>query len=195
MLTNISILALKQSEIYPHLPTLAKLRCDLRDPSFEKKRTLNEEKEYLHSCAQSPSSLFVLVLDGPTLVGAALGIALKEVQLTDLPIFSDYFYMERPQLCPHYEGIGLAHHFFDLMEKHAATQGSYNYLCFCEEKELSVDKTLNNHAFWHKRGYIKKELLKAPNDQTDNRGEIINLWVYKLPQKLELEPDELFEYN
>ncbi len=158
MLTNISVITLKGSEIEGRIPALSKLKAASGEIS-------SKVQEELRKYAHENGAFFVLIQDGLTLIGYAMGRA-----SSDIP---GSFYMEENFLLSGYEGLGLFHHFFDEMEKHAT--GTYSSICF---KENSGKDEGYNHAFWHKRGYIKKSAS--------------SLWIQKLGAPLEA---ELVEFN
>jgi len=158
---------------------LAKLRIAVfRDFPYLYEGSLNYEKEYLKTYANSERAFLFAVYDDEKMVGATtcipLGDETEEVQAPFKDAGSDVesiFYFGESILLPQYRGLGLGHRFFDEREKHAAGFGTYKTTCFCSVERINhpaqpADYRPNN-AFWIKRGYHKVPELKATMEWPD----------------------------
>lgn len=71
----ITMVRLAGDQINPYLDDLARLRIEVfRSFPYLYDGDMAYERRYLDTYARSPDSLFVLALDGETVVGAATGI-------------------------------------------------------------------------------------------------------------------------
>jgi GNAT superfamily N-acetyltransferase len=156
----------------PYLDDVARLRIAVfRAYPYLYTGDVEYERRYLSAYAKSSRSVFVLALDGETVVGASSGIPLEDdvesfhepFLARDLPL-ADVFYFGESVLLPAYRGRGLGHRFFDEREAHARRLGSFLWTAFC-----AVDRDLDdnrrpldyrpNDAFWLKRGYQRQEAM------------------------------------
>ncbi|MBL7803184.1 MAG: GNAT family N-acetyltransferase [Saprospiraceae bacterium] len=153
---------------------LAALRIAVfRDFPYLYEGTVDYEKEYLKTYADSPRSFLFAVYDGDRMVGATTCIPLSDetpdVQRPFLDAgysLDQVFYFGESILLPEYRGLGLGHRFFDEREAHAAQFGGYVWTCFCavvrpDDHPLRPDGYRPLDAFWESRGYIKEPRLQS----------------------------------
>lgn len=151
--------------VAPYLSDLARLRTSVfRDYPYLYEGSAGAESEYLAAYARSPRSVFVLALDGDTVVGASTGIPLLDDQMAfQLPFrekglaLDEVFYFGESVLLHAYRGQGLGHRFFDGREAHARALG-FRLAAFCAVERALDDPRRPadyrpNDAFWRKRGY------------------------------------------
>src|SRR5690606_32866622 len=101
--------------ITPWLDALASLRIRVfRDFPYLYDGDMAYEKKYLSTCASSPRSLFVLALDGDTVIGCATGIPMSdETEEFQAPFLAagydpaSIFYFGESVLLSDYRGRGL----------------------------------------------------------------------------------------
>lgn len=158
--------------VAPYLADLARLRTTVfRDYPYLYEGSADYESEYLTAYARSPRSVFVLAIDGDTVVGASTGIPL----LDDQPAFQapfrekafrleQVFYFGESVLLRDYRGLGLGHRFFDEREAHARRLGGFALTAFCAVERADDDPRKPadyrpNDAFWIKRGYHRQDDL------------------------------------
>lgn len=129
---------------------------------------LGYEERYLDTYAQSADSLWVLALDGDTVVGASTGLPLAdEDEAFQLPFIERgidpqrVFYFGESVLLPAYRGQGLGHGFFDAREAHARALARFDWTAFAAVDRGADDPRRplahrDNDAFWSKRGYVRQ---------------------------------------
>jgi len=140
--------------------------------------SMDYERDYMTSLANSASAIMVGAFDGRRLVGAATGSPLTDHAadfadaLAGHPVdLADVFYCAESVLLPAYRGQGLGHRFFDAREDHARALG-LGHSSFC-----SVIRPADHparpadyrplDAFWRKRGYQPVPGAVAHFDWTD----------------------------
>lgn len=133
----------------------------------------SREVERLRPGVECWRSVAVLVFDGSTLVGAAMGLPLAAAPMGVQEPFAAaeidvrrVFLLGESVLLPAYRGRGLGHRFFDERESHARILGGFELTAFC-----TVDRTADDprrppfgrshESFWRKRGYRPREDLKV----------------------------------
>ncbi|MFC5412990.1 GNAT family N-acetyltransferase [Larkinella bovis] len=159
---------------------LAALRIAVfRDYPYLYEGSMEYEKAYLKTYAQSERSFLFAVYDGPKMVGATTCIPLDDETADIRQPFEQagfdtdtVFYFGESILLPHYRGMGLGHRFFDEREAHARRFGTYKTACFCsvERGESHPAKPSDyrpNDAFWIKRGYTKEPSLRSTMEWPD----------------------------
>ncbi len=159
---------------------LARLRIRVfRDYPYLYEGSVDYERGYLATYANSPEALLFAVYDGREMVGATTCIPLadetdevKEPFIQNGFNISEIFYFGESILLKPYRGLGLGHKFFDVRESHAAGSGNYKITCFCsvsrpDNHQAKPDDYRPNDAFWLKRGYTPHSGLKSYFDWTD----------------------------
>lgn len=150
----------------PYIDDLARLRITVfRAFPYLYEGTVDYERDYLATYARSAESLFVLALDGETVVGASTGIPMSEETEAFKAPFLDggwnpgrIFYFGESVLLPAYRGQGIGVRFFEEREAHARRLGRFDHCCFCAV-ERPADHPLRPagyeplDAFWNRRGY------------------------------------------
>ncbi len=178
---------------------LARLRISVfRDFPYLYEGTVDYEKAYLQTYANSPRSFLFAVYDEGRMVGATTCIPLSdETEEVREPFvnagynLSKIFYFGESLLLPAYRGIGLGHRFFDEREAHAASFGEYEYTCFCavvrpDDHPLRPPNYQPLDAFWTKRGYRKEPRLQSLFDWPDlgepaSTSKPMVYWLRRLP--------------
>lgn len=185
------------ADIAPYLDDVARLRIAV----FAHWPYLYEgdaayERDYLAAYARSPRSVFALALDGDTVVGASTGLPLLDdteafsAPLAAAGIAADkVFYFGESVLLPAWRGRGIGHAFFDAREAHARALGGFETTAFCAVDRDARDPRRpaahrDNDAFWHKRGYTRREGLAVtlPWKEPD-RGDVshtLTFWTRPL---------------
>jgi GNAT superfamily N-acetyltransferase len=168
------------AEIAAVFEPLAKLRIAVfRAWPYLYEGSLDYEKTYLQTYANSPRSLLFTAWDGDEMIGATTCIPLSDetsdVQEPFLKAGMDtasIFYFGESILLAQYRGHGLGHRFFDEREAHARSFGSYRFTCFCgvvrpaDHPERPADfRPLDE--FWRKRGYLPQPTLQSQFEWLD----------------------------
>lgn len=168
------ILVRQGREITPFIDDLARLRIAVfRAFPYLYEGTTEYERTYVATYAASPDSVFVLALDGETVVGASTGLPMEdETDAFKAPFVSGgwnperIFYFGESVLMPDYRGQGLGVRFFEEREAHARRLGRFDACCFCAV-ERPADHPLRPadyqplDAFWAKRGYVHRPELRT----------------------------------
>lgn len=158
----------------PFLANLAKLRITVfREWPYLYAGNEAYERAYLDAYARSPDSLFVLAMDGESIVGASSGLPLiDDAEAFRAPVeaagfdVGRVFYFGESVLLPAWRGRGLGHAFFDAREAHAASLGRFDWTAFCAVDRDDGDPRKpagyrGNEALWTKRGYIRRDALRC----------------------------------
>lgn len=169
---SIRVITCTGSGITPYLDDVARLRIAVfRAYPYLYIGDVAYERTYLSAYARSSRSVFVLALDGDTVVGASSGIPLEDdVESFHQPFLAselalaDVFYFGESVLLPAYRGRGIGHEFFDEREAHARKLGSFQWTAFCAvDRDPDDDRRPNdyrpNDVFWLKRGYQRQEAM------------------------------------
>jgi hypothetical protein len=166
--SNIKISVFKGSAIKPYLTSIARMRVEIfNDYPHLRKNELDYEINRLREYTETPDSIAVIVFDGSTPVGAALGIPL-ELEMPDLqrPLLerglnlNEYYYFGKSIILNPYRGRGIGHHLFELREQHALNLKRFKYTCFWdvvrpENHPLKPSSYMSLVDFWRKLGYVK----------------------------------------
>lgn len=127
--------------------------------------TVEYERDYLQTYANSPRAFLLAAYDGPKMVGATTCIPLTdETPDVQAPFvkagfaLDEVFYFGESILLPEYRGLGVGHRFFDEREAHASSFGTFSYTCFCavvrpDDHPLRPADYRPLDTFWYKRGY------------------------------------------
>lgn len=165
---------LNGNAIHPHLDDLARLRTEVfRAFPYLYEGSAEYEARYLATYSRSPDSVFVLALDGETVVGAATGMPMAdETDEVKAPFEragwqpATIFYYGESVLLPGYRGRGIGVRFFEERERHARSLGRFGTAAFC-----AVDRPADHPArpadyvpldeFWKRRGFRQEPELKT----------------------------------
>ena len=180
MQPNLTFITKRGPEIAAVFEDLGKLRIAVfRDFPYLYEGTLEHEKEYLQTYADSSHAFLFAVYDGLTMVGATTCIPLvDETDDVRLPFeqagfdLNSIFYFGESILLPFYRGLGLGHRFFDEREAHARSFGTFTTTCFCaverdEDHPAQPQIYRPNDTFWTKRGYQKQPTLQSTFEWLD----------------------------
>ncbi|MEQ1750774.1 MAG: GNAT family N-acetyltransferase [Prosthecobacter sp.] len=161
------MLHLHGPDLEPCLDALGSLRLQVfREYPYLYEGTLDDERQYLRSYAESPSSLVILAMDGDTAVGATTCLRMSEAESPFRVCFekaghdpSLICYFGESILLPAYRGRGIGKQFFEHRENHARKL-RLQTSAFC-----AVDRPLDHPArpagyrpldsFWQAQGYEK----------------------------------------
>jgi len=191
------IAVVRSADITPYLDDVARLRIEVfAHWPYVYAGDAAYERDYLAAYARSPRSVFVLAFEGDAVVGASTGLPL----LDDAEAFSaplagagldaaKVFYFGESVLLPAWRGRGIGHAFFDAREAHARALGGFDTTAFCAVDRAADDPRRpaghhDNDAFWHKRGYTRREGLAVRLPWKEpGRGEIghsLTFWTRPL---------------
>jgi len=159
--------------VTPYIADLAGLRTIVfRAFPYLYEGSEDYEAAYLSTYAQSPESLFVLALDGGTIVGASTGVPMTDASDVFKAPFvvagidpETVFYFGESVLLSSYRGRGLGVRFFEEREAYARRLGRFDWCAFC-----AVERPSNHplrpadyvplNDFWNKRGYAHRADLR-----------------------------------
>ena len=176
---------------------LARLRIAVfRDFPYLYDGDSDYEREYMETYARSDGSVFVLVFDGNTIVGASTGTPMSvetdEVKGPFLAAGYDparFFYFGESVLLPAYRGHGVGLRFFEEREAQARRLG-LAYCAFCAvERPLDHPRRPPDYqpldAFWHKRGYTHHPELRTTFnwrdlDEPKESPKPLSFWIRKI---------------
>jgi GNAT superfamily N-acetyltransferase len=171
------------ADVQPYLAAVAALRIAVfREWPYLYDGDRDYETGYLATYARSPESLFVLAIDGGTVVGASTGVPLSDetaafrspFEERGIPVGS-VFYFGESVLLPSYRGVGIGHRFFDERERYARELGRFGMTAFCAVERSADDARhppayRGNAAFWHKRGYRRHDDMECRLDWKEIDG-------------------------
>ena len=169
---SVRIVACVGEAIASHVDDLARLRIEVfRDYPYLYEGDAAYERTYLQAYAASPRSVFVLAVDGETVVGVATGIPLvDDGEAFQRPFVErgfppeQVFYLGESVLQKAYRGQGIGHRFFEEREAHARRLGGFAMTAFCAVERAAGDPRRPvdhrpNDAFWRKRGYERQDAM------------------------------------
>jgi len=166
-------LPLHSHDILSWTDTIGALRLQVfREYPYLYEGTPEEERHYLATYAQAPSSLIVLAMDGDQAVGATTCVRMNEGDPSFRACFeragletSAICYLGESVLLPAYRGSGIGKIFFQHRENHARELGC-SMTAFC-----AVDRPADHpqrpagyrplDSFWQAQGYEKRPDLQA----------------------------------
>ena len=184
-------------DIGPWLADVARLRVAVfRDWPYLYAGDFDYERDYLAAYAASPRSVFVLAMDGERVVGASTGLPLlDDAEAFRQPFLAsdidpgEVFYFGESVLLPDHRGRGIGHAFFDHREAHARALGGFRWTAFCAVDRDPGDPRRpasyrGNDAFWHKRGYRRRDGMSMwlDWDEIDHGGipHALTFWLRPL---------------
>ena len=161
------------AELEPHLDALGALRISVfREYPYLYEGTLDYEREYLRTYANSARSLVVLAFEGESVVGATTCLPMSDEGPEFQKAFIDGGYSIN-QICyfgesiilPAFRGRGLGKEFFARRESHAQRHG-FGLTTFC-----AVDRPAGHPLrpgdyrplddFWTRQGYTRHPEFQA----------------------------------
>ena len=176
----IQIRRLNGPDILPFVDDLARLRIQVfREFPYLYDGTLDYERQYIATYADSPRSLFVLALEGARVVGVSTGVPMRDEHEAFRRPFLEHgrnpervFYFGESVLLPAYRGQGLGGRFFDEREGYAAALGGFDCDAFCavERPDDHPRRPAGYrplHDFWARRGYRHHPELRTTFDWKD----------------------------
>lgn len=185
-------------DIQPYIPAVAKLRIEIfRYFPYLYDGNMAYEEKYLHTYAQAPECVFVLVFNDKEIVGAstALPLCYETIEVQQPFIDAHYkidevFYFGESILQPAYRGQGIGRQFFVERENYAKKLGHFRYTSFCAV-ERSIDHPRRPidyvplDEFWHHRGYQKHPELQTQFswkeiDETEESSKKMVFWLKEL---------------
>ncbi len=173
---------------------LAQLRIAVfRDFPYLYEGSVDYEKTYLNTYAESERAMLFAVFDGDLMVGGTTCLPLRdetaEVQAPFMRAGYDVdtvFYFGESLLLPEYRGQGLGHRFFDEREAHVRSFGTYLTMTFCAVQR-PTDHPLRPadyrplDAFWQQRGYTPDPALQTTFSwpdlgETEDSAKVMQFW-------------------
>lgn len=159
--------------------------------------TMEYERKYLRSYAETEGSLIVGAFDGARLVGASTGLPMAAEPEDVRGAFerrgedvNRIFYFGESVLLPAYRGQGTGSLFFEEREAHARSLGGFEWSCFCavirpddHPRRPSGYQPLD--AFWHRRGYAKVpgftvDFTWQDLDEESQTPKAMSVWMHRL---------------
>lgn len=147
---------------------LARLRIAVfREYPYLYEGSVEYERRYLASYADSAGGVVAAAFDGDRMVGAATALPLVDAEDAFAEPFraagidpARVFYLAESVLLPEYRGRGAGHAFFDAREARARDLG-YGVTAFCavvrpDDHPLRPAGYRPHDAFWKKRGYTPR---------------------------------------
>lgn len=195
---HMHIRLLHGADIVPHIDDLARLRLSVfREFPYLYDGTLDYETRYLTTYAASLESLFVLVLDGERVVGAATGLPMVDETAEFQRPFVEQgwdtqriFYFGESVLLPAYRGRGFGVRFFNEREHYARQFGRFSHCAFCAvERPVDHPRRPANYQplneFWGRRGYrhhprLRTEYRWRDLDEPMESAKPMSFWLKEL---------------
>lgn len=173
MSMTVEIKSLSGIDAAPHFDDLARLRIEVfRAFPYLYDGSLEYERKYLVTYANTDGAVFVLALDDGKVVGMSTGMPMaaetEEVKAPFVKAGYDpnrIFYFGESVLLPGYRGHGIGVRFFEEREAHAKRLG-FDRCTFCaverpaDHPRRPADYVPLN-AFWEKRGYSHHPELRT----------------------------------
>ena len=187
------------TQVVTYLDDLARLRIGVfREFPYLYDGTLEHERDYLSTYAQSEGAVVVLALEDGAVVGMSTGIPMAsetdEVKAPFLAAGYDparIFYFGESVLMPAFRGRGAGVRFFEEREAHARRLG-FDLCTFCavdrptDHPRRPVDYVPLN-SFWANRGYRHHPELATTFtwqdlDEPAKSPKTLSFWMRKLDQ-------------
>lgn len=169
----LKFLSLGNADILSNLDLIGSLRLRVfREYPYLYEGTADEERQYLNTYVQAPSSLVVLAMSGEDIVGATTCVRMSEAdgsfrscfEKSNIPVQS-ICYLGESVLLPAYRGRGIGKVFFQMRLEHARRIGTET-AAFC-----AVDRPHDHplrpadyrplDGFWESLGFQKHPELQA----------------------------------
>jgi GNAT superfamily N-acetyltransferase len=157
-----------------HLDALAALRIEVfRDFPYLYEGSLDYEREYLRTYADSYGAVVVLALAGGEVVGASTAVPLvHETEAVMQPFIAQgfdvasIFYFGESVLRRPYRGQGIGVGFFAEREAHARAFGRFDHTAFCAvvrpaDHPMRPAGYQPLDAFWTRRGYVRRPEMRC----------------------------------
>lgn len=185
-------------DVVTHLDALAHLRITVfREFPYLYEGTLEHEREYLSTYAQSEGAVVVLALDGGEVAGMSTGIPMvaetPEVQAPFLAAGYDparIFYFGESVLLPAWRGQGAGVRFFEEREAHAKRSGGFDWCTFCAvERPASHPRRPPGYTpldrFWDRRGYrhlpeLRTTFTWQDLDENEKSPKPLSFWMKRI---------------
>lgn len=167
------IALLRGAALQPYLEALGQLRLGVfREYPYLYDGTLEDERDYLKTYVNSPTSQVALALDGDQAVGATTCLRLDEADAGFRSCFekagydtSQICYLGESVLLASYRGRGLGKAFFKIREDHARDLGcQMTAFCAVDRPEDHPQRPADYRpleGFWQAQGYAKQPALQA----------------------------------
>jgi GNAT superfamily N-acetyltransferase len=191
-------------EIHPYLNDVARLRIEIfRAYPYLYDGTMEYETRYLQRYSRSAHSLFVLVWDEDSIVGATTGIPLIEEEPEFQHPFKQrrwdvdrVFYFGESVLQTAYRGQGIGVQFFKERERYARTFHRITHTAF-SAVEMPLNDPRRPHdyvpldSFWRHRGYVKHPELRTTftwktTDEAQESPKTMIFWLKELDEQRDL---------
>ncbi len=191
---TVEIKSLSGIDAAPHFDDLARLRIEVfRAFPYLYDGTLDYERKYLVTYADTDGAVFVLALDDGRVVGMSTGMPMMaETDEVKTPFLKAgynpdrIFYFGESVLLPDYRGHGIGVRFFEEREAHAKRLG-FDRCTFCaverpaDHPRRPADYVPLNE-FWQKRGYrhhpeLRTSFTWQDIDESSESAKPLSFWM------------------
>lgn len=168
----VSIRRYAGAQVLPFLKDLAALRIEVfREYPYLYDGNLSYEEGYLETYARAKDSVFVIVHDAESVVGASTGVPMvEETAPFKAPFLTQgwnpetIFYFGESLLLKPFRGHGMGVRFFEERERFARERGGFEWTAFCaverpDDHPQRPDGYYPLNAFWGRRGYTQRPEL------------------------------------
>ena len=197
---TVEIRSLSGIDATPFFDDLSRLRIAvfrafpyLYDGSFDYEHT------YLSTYAKAEGAVFVLAMDGETIVGMSTGMPMiAETDEVRTPFLNagygleQIFYFGESVLLPHYRGHGVGVRFFEEREAHAKRLGGFDWCTFCAvERPVDHPRRPTDYVpldkFWANRGYTHHPELRTTFtwqdlDESQESAKPLSFWMKRIAE-------------
>ncbi|MDX8430405.1 MAG: GNAT family N-acetyltransferase [Candidatus Algichlamydia australiensis] len=171
---NIEIISLQGKEILPYLRELARLRMVVfKEWPYLYDGSYDGEEKYLQIYAETQNALFILAIEGGTVIGAVTGIpvseSMEEVQEVflkkNLPM-NKVYYLGEIMLLKEFRNKGTGKKMYLAFEKFLKELKKFEKVVLCEIFRDKSDKRMPTEyksltTFWESLGYKRLPNLEA----------------------------------